>query len=106
MGRGHIGKLALIAGASAMGAIAWAAPPKAAKVDTHGVSPAALAVHMKLLTLDTHIDAHGHPNKRGVSLEPIYCLGLCASGPNALIDGRPHARLTPDRFDALAKELA
>ena len=55
--------------------------------------------------LGTPIDAHGHANLRGVSLEPVYCLGLCASGPNALIDGRPHARLTPARFDALAAEL-
>lgn len=28
-----------------------------------------------------------------VTLEPIYCLGLCASGPAALIDGKPVARL-------------
>jgi formate dehydrogenase subunit gamma len=54
--------------------------------------------------LGTHIDPHGHANPQGVSLEPIYCLGLCASGPNALIDGRPHARLTPARFDALMAE--
>ena len=56
--------------------------------------------------LGTPIDPHGHANADGVSLEPIYCLGLCASGPNALIDGRPHARLTADRFDALMAETA
>lgn len=66
---------------------------------------AALTAHAEK-RLGTHIDPHGHPNGQGVSLEPIYCLGLCASGPNALIDGRPHARLTAERFDALAKELA
>src|ERR1700761_3057997 len=65
----------------------------------------ALTAHAEK-TLGTHIDPHGHANKRGVSLEPIYCLGLCASGPNALIDGRPPARLTPERFDALTAELA
>jgi formate dehydrogenase subunit gamma len=54
--------------------------------------------------LATRIDPHGHANSQGVSLEPIYCLGMCASGPNALIDGRPHARLTPARFDALMAE--
>jgi formate dehydrogenase subunit gamma len=53
--------------------------------------------------LGQKIDAHGHGHN-GVSLEPIYCLGLCASGPNALVDGRPYARLTPDRFDALMAE--
>ena len=26
-----------------------------------------------------------------VALEPVYCLGLCAIGPNALVDGRPAA---------------
>ena len=28
-----------------------------------------------------------------VSVEGVYCLGLCASGPAALVDGRPVARL-------------
>lgn len=28
-----------------------------------------------------------------VTLEAIYCLGLCATGPNALVDGRPMSRL-------------
>lgn len=35
------------------------------------------------------------------SIEPAYCLGLCASGPAALIDGEPKARLTPAKLDAL-----
>lgn len=28
-----------------------------------------------------------------VTLEPVYCLGLCAVGPNALVDGEPVARI-------------
>lgn len=28
-----------------------------------------------------------------VTLEPVYCLGLCAIGPNALVDGEPVARI-------------
>lgn len=28
-----------------------------------------------------------------VTLEPVYCLGLCAVGPNALVDGQPVARI-------------
>jgi formate dehydrogenase subunit gamma len=39
-----------------------------------------------------------------VTLEAIYCLGLCASGPSALIDGRPVARLDPGRLDGLIEE--
>jgi formate dehydrogenase subunit gamma len=38
-----------------------------------------------------------------VTLEAVYCLGLCASGPAALVDGRPHARLVPDEVVALLR---
>jgi formate dehydrogenase subunit gamma len=38
------------------------------------------------------------------TLEPIYCLGNCACSPAAMIDGRLHGRLTPERFDALIEE--
>lgn len=31
-----------------------------------------------------------------VTLEPVYCLGLCAVGPNALVDGAPVARIDGD----------
>ena len=34
------------------------------------------------------------------TVEPIFCLGLCASSPAALVGARLHARLTPARFDA------
>ena len=40
-----------------------------------------------------------------LTLETVYCLGLCAVGPNALVDGRPVARLTTAKVDALAGEL-
>ena len=36
-----------------------------------------------------------------VSLEPVYCLGLCASSPAVQVDGRLHARVTPGQLDAL-----
>jgi formate dehydrogenase subunit gamma len=41
-----------------------------------------------------------------VGLEDVYCLGLCASGPAAMIDGAPVGRLTPQRLDALVAEMA
>ena len=41
-----------------------------------------------------------------VSLEPIYCLGLCAVGPNALVDGRPVARIDGAALDRIAAEVA
>lgn len=40
-----------------------------------------------------------------VSLEACYCLGLCAIGPNALVDGRPVARLTDAKVAMLAAEV-
>jgi len=36
-----------------------------------------------------------------VTLEPVYCLGNCAAGPNVLLDGRLHGAMNPARLDAL-----
>ena len=41
-----------------------------------------------------------------VSLEPVYCLGLCAVGPNALVDGRPVARLDTAALERIMVEVA
>lgn len=41
-----------------------------------------------------------------VTLEPVYCLGLCAIGPAALVDGRPVARLDAAALDRIADEIA
>lgn len=39
------------------------------------------------------------------TLEPVYCLGLCAMSPAMSIDGRPHARVSSARFDACISAL-
>src|ERR1700687_3840422 len=39
-----------------------------------------------------------------VTLEPIYCLGLCATAPSAMLDGRVIGRLDGSRLDALIAE--
>jgi formate dehydrogenase subunit gamma len=39
-----------------------------------------------------------------VTLEPIYCLGLCATAPSAMLDGRLVGRLDEKRLDALIAE--
>jgi formate dehydrogenase subunit gamma len=39
-----------------------------------------------------------------VTLEPIYCLGLCATAPSAMLDGRLVGRLDEARIDALIAE--
>ncbi len=43
------------------------------------------------------------PDRR-VTLEPIYCLGLCATAPAAMLDGRVVGRLNDARLDALMAE--
>jgi formate dehydrogenase subunit gamma len=40
-----------------------------------------------------------------VTLEPIYCLGLCATAPSAMLDGRVVGRLDEARIDALVAEV-
>ncbi len=40
-----------------------------------------------------------------VTLEPVFCLGLCASGPAALLDGHPVGRLTPKAAGELLDAL-
>ncbi len=38
-------------------------------------------------------------------LQPVYCLGLCAISPAVMIDEELHARVTPEKFDALIKNI-
>jgi formate dehydrogenase subunit gamma len=42
---------------------------------------------------------------RSVTLEPVYCLGLCGNGPAALVDGRPYADLGGRGFDRCMKAV-
>ncbi len=44
---------------------------------------------------------HGTTPDGRVTLEPVFCLGLCACGPAALVDGRVVGRVDEARFDAL-----
>jgi formate dehydrogenase subunit gamma len=39
-----------------------------------------------------------------VTLEPIYCLGLCATAPSAMVDGRIVGRLDAAKLDAILNE--
>lgn len=41
---------------------------------------------------------------RLITLEPVYCLGLCATAPSAMIDGRVVGRLTEKKIDGLVAE--
>jgi len=47
----------------------------------------------------------GETTKDGaVTLEPIFCLGLCACAPAAMADGRVIGRLSQERLDTLVNE--
>ena len=78
----HVVKLCRAEACQAMGADRVAAHAKAALgVDWHGTSAS------------------------GVTLEPVFCLGLCACAPAALVDGRVVGRVDEARFDALLAEV-
>lgn len=48
---------------------------------------------------------HGTTADGAVTLEPVFCLGLCASGPAALVDGEPAAFPDAAALDAALAEL-
>lgn len=50
------------------------------------------------------IDWHGTTGDGAVTLEPAYCLGLCACAPAALVDDEPVGRATAARLERLARE--
>ena len=47
------------------------------------------------------IDFHGTSADGRFTLEPVYCLGNCATGPSLLVDRELHSHMTAERFDAL-----
>ena len=51
------------------------------------------------------IDWHGTTADGGLTLEPVFCLGLCACGPAALLDGEPLARLDAAALDDVLAEM-
>ena len=40
------------------------------------------------------------------TLEPVFCLGLCACAPAAMLDGKVHGNLDRKRLDALLVQAA
>lgn len=39
------------------------------------------------------------------TLEPVYCLGMCASSPAIMVGDKLHARMTPEKFDRVVASL-
>ena len=50
------------------------------------------------------LDWHGTTANGAVTVEPVYCLGLCACGPAVLIGDRVVGRVDAARMDALLAE--
>jgi formate dehydrogenase subunit gamma len=58
--------------------------------------------------LAQHIEAHTgcrfdaeHEQGATVELESVYCLGQCALSPAMMVNGALHAKVTPQKFDAI-----
>jgi len=50
------------------------------------------------------LDWHGTTTNGAVTVEPVYCLGLCACAPAAMLDDRCLGRVDRSRMDALLAE--
>jgi len=48
------------------------------------------------------MDWSGTSTDGAVTIEPVYCLGLCSVAPAALIDGHPHGKLSAADLIAMA----
>ncbi len=60
----------------------------------------ALAVHAQ-----ARLGTAFHGTAKGVTLEQVFCLGLCACGPAALVDGEVVGRLDAAKLDAILSEF-
>ena len=63
----------------------------------------ALAAHAKSRL---NVDWHETTTDGAVTLEPVFCLGLCAIGPAALLDGEPLGRLDTARLNTVLEPLS
>lgn len=50
------------------------------------------------------VEWHGTTANGAVTVEPVYCLGLCACAPAAMVDGRVVGRVDAARMDELLSE--
>ena len=52
------------------------------------------------------VDWHETTPTAAVTLEPVFCLGLCAIGPAALLDGRPVGPAEAGEIDRMLETLS
>ena len=70
------------------------------------VAEACQSVGSRDVVSDLHeagYDVHTATQKDGIQCEQTFCLGNCALGPAALINGKPMARITADSVIQAAK---
>jgi formate dehydrogenase subunit gamma len=51
------------------------------------------------------IGFHETAKDGSVTLEPVYCLGLCACAPSAMLDGEVIGRLDAEKIEEIAAEV-
>jgi formate dehydrogenase subunit gamma len=51
-----------------------------------------------------NVEWHQTTADRRFTLDPVFCLGLCATAPSAMLDGKPVGRLDAARLDALIEK--
>jgi formate dehydrogenase subunit gamma len=51
------------------------------------------------------LDWHGTTPNGAVTVEPVYCLGLCACGPAAMVNDRVVGRVDAAKLDAVLAEV-
>lgn len=62
----------------------------------------AIAARLKQLL---GIDFHETTKDGAVTLEPVYCLGMCACSPAAMLDGEVIGRLDAEKVDEIVAEV-
>jgi formate dehydrogenase subunit gamma len=66
------------------------------------MNAAALEAHAKA---QLGIDFHETTPDGAISLEPVYCLGMCACSPAAMLDGEVIGRLDAEKIEEIAAEV-
>ena len=49
------------------------------------------------------LEWHGTTSNGAITIEPVYCLGLCACAPAAMVDGKLMGRATTEKLTAAIK---
>jgi formate dehydrogenase subunit gamma len=59
----------------------------------------------KRILAELGVSWHGTTQNGEITVEPVYCLGLCATGPSALLDDLPIGRLNKENLAEAIEEV-